>query len=252
MSNILGIDVSAYQTEIDWIEAKANGITFAILRAGYGSDINQKDKMFEKHIKGAIKAGMNIGIYWFGYADDIKTAIEEANICNKIIRPYKSKINLPVFYDWEYDSARYIKKKGVIPTKKLVTDMTIAFMNQIKKLGYKNGFYANNDRIQNMYDYDRIKNYDLWLAYYSDDKPKYNCAIQQYTSTGLIDGYDKKIDRDVMHKNYLKKQIVYTIKSGDTLSGIAKKHKTTYKKLAEYNGIKTPDLIYPGQKIKIP
>lgn len=45
---------------------------------------------------------------------------------------------------------------------------------------------------------------------------------------------------------------VYTVKSGDTLSSIAKKYGTTYQKLASYNGIANPNLIYIGQKIKIP
>jgi hypothetical protein len=44
---------------------------------------------------------------------------------------------------------------------------------------------------------------------------------------------------------------VYTVKKGDTLSGIASKYGTTYQTLAEYNGIANPSLIYPGQKIKI-
>lgn len=45
---------------------------------------------------------------------------------------------------------------------------------------------------------------------------------------------------------------IYTVKSGDTLSGIAAKYGTTYQKLASYNGIADPDKIYPGQKITIP
>lgn len=44
---------------------------------------------------------------------------------------------------------------------------------------------------------------------------------------------------------------VYTVKSGDTLSGIAAKYGTTYQKLAKLNGISNPNLIYVGQKIKI-
>lgn len=46
-------------------------------------------------------------------------------------------------------------------------------------------------------------------------------------------------------------QTVYTVKSGDTLSGIAKKYGTTWQKLAEVNKIKNPSLIYPGQQIVI-
>ena len=49
----------------------------------------------------------------------------------------------------------------------------------------------------------------------------------------------------------------YTIKSGDTLGGIAKEHlgnAMAYKKIFEANRevIKDPDKIYPGQKIFIP
>ena len=45
---------------------------------------------------------------------------------------------------------------------------------------------------------------------------------------------------------------VYTVKKGDTLSAIAAKHGTTYQKIAAYNGIKNPNAIRVGQKIKIP
>lgn len=46
--------------------------------------------------------------------------------------------------------------------------------------------------------------------------------------------------------------IVYTVKSGDTLSSIASKYGTNYQKLATYNEISNPNLIHVGQKIKIP
>lgn len=45
---------------------------------------------------------------------------------------------------------------------------------------------------------------------------------------------------------------VYTVQSGDTLSGIAAKYGTTYQKLASYNGIANPNVISVGQEIKIP
>lgn len=46
--------------------------------------------------------------------------------------------------------------------------------------------------------------------------------------------------------------IVYTVKSGDTLSGICARYGANWKKVAEYNKLKNPNLIYPNQKIKIP
>lgn len=47
-------------------------------------------------------------------------------------------------------------------------------------------------------------------------------------------------------------ETVYTVQRGDTLSKIAKKYGATYQKIAAYNGIKNPNLIHVGQKIKIP
>ena len=44
----------------------------------------------------------------------------------------------------------------------------------------------------------------------------------------------------------------YTVQSGDTLSGIASSYGTTYRYLAEINGIENPNLIYPGQTLIIP
>lgn len=45
---------------------------------------------------------------------------------------------------------------------------------------------------------------------------------------------------------------VYTVKKGDTLSQIAAKYGTTYQAIAAFNGIKNPNVIRVGQKIKIP
>lgn len=45
---------------------------------------------------------------------------------------------------------------------------------------------------------------------------------------------------------------VYTVVKGDTLSGIAAKYGVTYQEIAKENGIRNPNLIYPGQQFKIP
>ncbi|GGG66198.1 5'-nucleotidase C-terminal domain-containing protein [Paenibacillus radicis (ex Gao et al. 2016)] len=43
----------------------------------------------------------------------------------------------------------------------------------------------------------------------------------------------------------------YTVKKGDTLWSIARTHGTTWQQLRDINGIKNPNLIHPGQKIKL-
>lgn len=44
----------------------------------------------------------------------------------------------------------------------------------------------------------------------------------------------------------------YTVRAGDTLSGIAAKYGTSYQVLAQINGISNPNVIYAGQTIKLP
>nr|WP_106789512.1 LysM peptidoglycan-binding domain-containing protein [Massilistercora timonensis] len=56
---------------------------------------------------------------------------------------------------------------------------------------------------------------------------------------------------DIPHGENVSAMRFYTVKPGDTLSGIAKKHQTTVKKLQQLNKIKDPDRIYPGQIIQI-
>lgn len=47
------------------------------------------------------------------------------------------------------------------------------------------------------------------------------------------------------------RETIYIVKSGDTLSAIAKKYNTTYQKIAKDNNISNPNLIYPNQKLVI-
>jgi LysM repeat protein len=46
-------------------------------------------------------------------------------------------------------------------------------------------------------------------------------------------------------------EVFYTVKSGDTLSAIAKKNVTTVAKLVSMNNIKNPNVIYVGQKLRV-
>tara|TARA_B100000575_G_C23087202_1_gene626596 strand:+ start:271 stop:1182 length:912 start_codon:yes stop_codon:yes gene_type:complete len=45
--------------------------------------------------------------------------------------------------------------------------------------------------------------------------------------------------------------VTYTVRAGDTLSGIAKKHNTSTSAIARANGISNPRKLRPGQKLKI-
>ena len=46
-------------------------------------------------------------------------------------------------------------------------------------------------------------------------------------------------------------RVIYRVRSGDSLYGIAQKYRTTIIAIKKYNGLDS-DTIYPGQKLKIP
>lgn len=68
---------------------------------------------------------------------------------------------------------------------------------------------------------------------------------------GFTDTEVRQIQEKVNQIMAAKKETVYTVKAGDTLSAIAAKYGTTVDALVKKNGISNPNLIYVGQKIKI-
>ena len=197
-----GIDVSYAQGRIDWARVKKAGVEFAVIRAGFGKKLSQKDKYFEENIKGALAVGVEAGAYWFSYAVSVEAAKQEAAVCNEVLAPYKDKLTYPVCFDYEYDSIRYSKEQGVTPTKKSMTDIAVAFLEAMKGYGYQVANYTNIDFIKNRWDNDRLKPYDLWLAHYTDGAPAYPCALHQTSSGGKIDGIKGNVDLDAAYKDY--------------------------------------------------
>lgn len=60
-----GVDVSRWQTAIDWHRVKNAGVAFAFIKATEGGDF--KDPRFDEHRHGARKAGMRYGAYHYYY-----------------------------------------------------------------------------------------------------------------------------------------------------------------------------------------
>ena len=71
---------------------------------------------------------------------------------------------------------------------------------------------------------------------------------QRLTSAGYNYTVIQAIVNKLMSAN---KAVYYTVRSGDTLSGIASKYGTTYQKLAQMNGITNPNRIYAEQKLRV-
>lgn len=74
---------------------------------------------------------------------------------------------------------------------------------------------------------------------------------QRLTSAGYNYTAIQAIVSKLMNANKASKAVYYTVKSGDTLSGIASKYGTTYQHLAQINGIANPNKIYTGQRLRV-
>lgn len=162
-----GIDISKHNTIRSFPALRAEGIEFCIVRAGYGTSVDPK---FAGYIKSARDAGMLVGVYWFCYARDTVEARREAEVCANTLNGYK--LDLPVFYDFEYDTERYAAKTQVKYTTKLRTDIIETFCAEITKRGYKAGVYTNPDYWLYRLNSDRLSKYSLWIASYKSKDGK--------------------------------------------------------------------------------
>lgn len=194
MSDILGIDVSVHNGKIDWKRVKSVGIKFAMIRAGYGSHIQNKDACADANFKGALEQGIDVGAYWFSYAMSREDAMQEAQVFLEVIKPYQ--LAYPACYDFEYDSIRYAKQNGVTITRDLATSFAEAFLNELEKNKYYAANYANLDFITNYYNMNVLSKYDLWYARYASQPGRSDIGMWQYSDSGKVWGCDTVVDQD--------------------------------------------------------
>ena len=190
-----GVDVSVYQGNIDWNKAKADGIEFAIMRAGYGKYVSQKDKYFDQNMKNAKAAGLPCGVYWFSYALTPEDAIKEADACYEVIKNYK--LEYPVSFDMETESQMKLPKETV-------AQIIDAFCGRMESYGYYTTLYTYASFLNYKVD-DRIfDKYDIWVAHYNTSKPAFNrnYGLWQYSCTGSVWGITGNVDRDYVYLDY--------------------------------------------------
>lgn len=201
------IDVSAYQNYVDWEKVKADGVEYVILRCGTGYPDNHVDARFVQNVTACNKLGIPVGVYWFSYATNAGEARAEAKFVLNLIKKYR--IDLPVVYDFEYDSVKKANAKGIKVTKQLASEMARAFLDTIQEAKYYAMIYSNGDYLNNYFDTSITKEYDLWYAAwpskavdYTKDKPSRSCGIWQYGSS-VVDGISGKVDTNVAYRDYV-------------------------------------------------
>jgi len=189
-----GIDVSKWQKDIDFNKVKASGISFVIIRAGYGKEISQKDPYFEKNYAKAKAAGLHVGVYWYSYADTIDAAKKEAATCLATIKG--KQLEYPVYFDVE-------EKQQFAKGKNFCDSIITTFCNAIEKAGYYAGLYMSTSYLNNYVSKAVRERYTVWVAQYGK-KCSYNgpYCIWQYSSKGQVPGVAGNCDMNECYVDF--------------------------------------------------
>lgn len=188
-----GIDISRYQTQVDWPTARANGVNFAFLKATEGGDI--VDPMFDSHWQGAGQAGVARGAYHFFY--HCRPAIEQARWFIQHVP--RSTGALPPVLDMEWTPFSPTCSKRPDPAE--VRQNAMIFMNalaahygQTPILYTTPDFYEANEMW-------KVSGQEFWLrstARHPNDKyAGQHWTFWQYTGTGVVPGIVGKVDINV-------------------------------------------------------
>ncbi len=193
-NEIKGIDVSIHNGIIDWQKVKESGIDFAIIRAGFGRFVDQKDENFERNYDEAKAAGIPIGAYWYSYATTVEEAIEEAEVFVSILSG--KQFEYPLFFDQEEQAAFETGKENC-------SKMIRAFCDVLEANGYWAGLYTSRSYLETYIEDDIKTRYALWIAEWGS-RLNYTgpTAIWQYSEKGYVDGISGNVDLDICYRDF--------------------------------------------------
>ena len=193
-----GIDVSKYQSNIDWEQVKTAGVKFVIVRIGYrgyGSGALVLDPMFEQHFTNARNAGLKVGVYFFSQAVNENEAREEAQGCAYVLNG--RKLDYPIYFDTEASGGSNGRADGLGVEDR--TKCAIAFCEEVKAQGYQPGVYASTLWFRKRIDLNQLKSYSIWNAHYNVAGSPIACDLWQGTCTARIPGYGGQIDVNISY-----------------------------------------------------
>ena len=191
------IDVSEHQGKIDWEKVKPH-IEGAILRCGYGSNIEkQDDEQFKRNADECTRLGIPFGVYIYSYADSVEKAKSEAEHALRLVKGYK--LSYPIYLDLEEPGTQ----NGAVERANIFGDI-------IEKAGYWCGVYANLNWWENYLV--GLERFTKWVAQYHT-KCEYKGAhldMWQYSSKGRITGINGNVDMNYCYRD-LKAEILGTV-----------------------------------------
>ena len=205
---ILGCDVSRWQGDIDWNQAKRAGIQYAFIRVGYRgrtSGTIELDPYYKQNIQNALAAGIKVGVYFYSEAITEQEAVEEAEIL--ISNIYMYNITMPLVIDYEgFNENERIGQAKLSKTQ--YTDIVNKFCEKVKQAGYTPMVYASSSYFTKYLEGEYLSNaYRIWSAAYSNRPEHYNSIkydFWQFTSTANGKAYGMQsadLDLDYWYNN---------------------------------------------------
>lgn len=191
-----GIDVSENNGKINWKAVADAGVTFAIIRLGYGN--GHLDSRFYENYNGALEAGLKVGVYYYSYALDERMAWEEVDFMLSILEDAgiePEDLTMGCWMDME-DADGYKRRHGSL-NRGLITNMCFEFVLECNRRGYNCGVYANLDWLVNRIDTSVFADYvPFWVAQWGDHCSFARASIWQHTDQFMIG--DDAFDGDVI------------------------------------------------------
>ena len=191
-----GVDVSAFQGNIDWKKVKQSGIDFAIIRLGYRGDESGKlveDAYAKANLKNAKEAGLRIGAYFFSQALSIKETDQEIQFMLKILGD--TELDMPIVLDWEIPASTARTRNMDART---LTDIQLHFCGQMRDQGYQPMIYFNWHQSEHLYVLHELEDYPFWLALYQDRMTyPWKVEMWQYSDKGRVPGINGNVDLNV-------------------------------------------------------
>ncbi len=191
-----GVDVSAFQRDIDWQKVKDSGIRFAMLRLGYRGYESGKlveDEYIQKNLEKTTEVGMPIGAYFFSQALTIQEVDEEIDFMLKVLGDYE--LHMPIVLDWEIptENARTAKMDA-----RTLTALQEYFCETMVEKGYTPMVYFNWHQSNTLLYLNELEEYPFWLALYSNRMTyPYHVEMWQYTASGKVPGIPGDVDINV-------------------------------------------------------
>ena len=190
-----GTDVSKYQTAVDWHRARANGISFAFVKATEGGD--RLDTMFAEHWRGTRAAGIPRAAYHFFYF--CRPAAEQARWFIQNVPRDPSA--MPPVLDMEWNPHSPTCKLRP-PAATVRAEMTV-FLNMVEKhYGKKPIIYTSLDFFDDN-DLSTYRGYPYWLrsvaGHPSEKYGSHPFTFWQYTGTGVVPGMAGNADINVFN-----------------------------------------------------